>query len=140
MKDKSMPTGLIGTMCSRDEALDQILPKFLGSLWENGKKSRVPGGVKANIGQNIEVHGIAVHPNSFVLSVCVRQSGRSAIIVFSAHLAPDASVVNPRYFPYQSGRCGILSWKRGPWEDQLAAAGAKPRSISRLLKAGLMKA
>jgi hypothetical protein len=126
-----MQTGRVSGIRSRDKALEYILPKFLGILWEKGRPGALPGSVKATLGQDVELDAAPFGADA--------PTSRDPITkVFSAHLTPDASFVDPHYFRYQGGRCAILSWSRGSWEDQIAAADAVARPIESL-KSGLAR-
>ena len=55
--------------------------------------------------------------------------------VFSAHLT-DVALGDRKRFNYWGGRCAILSWKRGTWEDSVCAEPDEPRSLAHVNTAG----
>src|SRR5215218_9813088 len=57
--------------------------------------------------------------------------------VFSAYVA-SRSIIDG-VWPYWDGRCRILSWKRGVWEDRVVAEQVEPRTLAHLLHAGLTR-
>jgi hypothetical protein len=122
---------LVSTIRSRDKALDLLLPKFFGILCEMGKLEGQSA--KAIIDGRIELQATKFRPNGIMLSAYAPTKKSPLDKVFSAHLATDRSAVDPAHFPYQAGRCGILSWKRGAWEDRIVASAAKPHEIAQLL-------
>jgi hypothetical protein len=119
---------------SRNEVLDILIPKILGILWERGEPSRI--GVRALIDGDVTVGGFAVHERGFALHVYAPTRSRACEKVFSAHVG-DPSVIDPTYFPYWQGRCGILNWKRGRWEDWIYVQSAAPRGLAQALTRGL---
>jgi hypothetical protein len=116
---------------SRDRVLSLLLPKFVGLLWDKGLA--VNGKAKTVIDQGIELNAHIFRPNGFMLSVYAETPSSPSDKVFSAHLAPDPHSVEPSNFPYQGGRCGVLSWKRGRWEDIIVNAAVEAKEIERLL-------
>jgi hypothetical protein len=127
---------------SRDEALEILLPKFLGILWETGKVDKgigaLHGNVTAFIDGEVELGGFVLGYGVFGLHAYAPTARSPWTKVFSAHLG-DPSVVDPSYFPYWGGRCCILSWKRGRWEDRIVAKREAPRTVAHLLTAGLAR-
>jgi hypothetical protein len=123
---------------SRNEALESLIPKLLGILWEMGRFDR-HGQVTAIIDADIELGGYILGWGCFGLHVYAPSGLVSCLKVFSAHVG-DRSITDPAYFPYWGGRCGILSWKRGPWEDRVITQHAEPRTFAHLMTAGLTRA
>jgi hypothetical protein len=136
------PPRKVSLVRRRDEALHLLIPKLLGVLWEAGRADKGPsaihGKVTAPIESQIEVGGYLLGPGRFGIHVYVAIDGAEITKVFSAHLG-DPSVVDSRLFPYYGGRCGILSWKRGPWEDRIVAEKIEPRTVAHLMTAGFTR-
>jgi hypothetical protein len=132
----------VGHRSVRDEALDRLIPKILGILWERGDINSLSG-VTTHLENGIEIGGYYVRPGAFGLSVGVPEdplpppNWRVTLKpVFSVHL--DATSPGPDYrFNYQEGRCTVLGWRRGEWENHIAAQPAAPRSIDQLVAEGL---
>lgn len=139
---------------SRDKALGILLPKLLGVLWERGEPGEIPGSTKAFIGNEIDLPGITIDGRGREIEL---GGGRNPGVhgawhihayastprerwtkVFSAHIGSQM-VADPEHFPYWDGRCAVLSWKRGPWEDRIAAERGEPRTVAHLLHAGLTR-
>jgi hypothetical protein len=107
--------------------------------WKAGhRRSRVHGMVTALIDSQIELGGFKLSRGTFGIHVYAPTARSPWTKVFSAHLG-DPSVVESRSFPYFGGRCGISSWKRGPWEDRISAERVDPRTVAHLLTAGLAR-
>jgi hypothetical protein len=127
---------------SREQALGILLPKFLGVLWDAGTMDEgigaLRGKVTAVIDGKIELGGLGLGYGAFVIHVYAPKARSPWTKVFSAHLG-DSSVTVPRFFPYWGGRCGILSWKRGLWEDRIVAENVEPRTFAHLMTAGLTR-
>jgi len=107
-----------------------LIPKLLGLLWELGAADGL--GAKAIVDRNLEIAASEFRKGGIALSVWTPGTK-----VFSIHLADDPSSVDPRYFRYQSGRCSILSWDRGSWEDRIIALPAVSREITQTFISGL---
>ena len=99
---------------SRDKALDLLLPKFLWIVCSLGTPSGTgrKRGVKAIIDAGLELHASPLRPYRIVASVYALTERAPLYKVFSVHLAVASAFVDPQFFTYQAGRCGILSWKR----------------------------
>lgn len=128
----------VSQLRSRNEALQILIPKMLGILWERGRVDR-QGPLTAIIDADIELGGYVLGCGRFGLHAYARSGPLSWPKVFSAHLG-DRSITDPAHFPYWEGRCGILNWKRGPWEDRVVTQHAEPRTFAHLMTAGLTRA
>ena len=142
----------VSVLHSREQVLGILLPKFLGVLWEFGRSE--PGAfprARAFFGPGpLELGALGLGPAMYCIHVYRPEgpgsikdfdlSGDSIVTkVFSAHIG-DRSVARPEYCNYWDGRCSILSWKRGVWEDAIALAEVEPRSMAHLNTAGLCRA
>src|SRR5271155_3748295 len=113
----------ISAIRSRDEVISILVPKMLGILWEAGqpeKFSLAPsyGRVNALIGSDggrIWTGAFVLGPENFGLDVYAPTVRSPITKVFSASIGTCPSGFCPP-FTYWNGRCGILSWRRGPWE------------------------
>ena len=66
-----MPERQISTARSRDKVLGILLPKALGFLWENGKAGELPGLIKGDLSELIELSASTVHKDCMSVSVYV---------------------------------------------------------------------
>lgn len=135
----------VSSIRNRDHALGILLPKFLGVLWRASMPSLVPPSAPHDRlelpGHIIRIDdflsiGAGVFGNAFCLHAYVWSPSRDWSKVFSAHVA-DPIFAKSKDFKYWGGRCAILSWKRGPWEDQLCAQPDQPRSLAHVYTAGI---
>jgi hypothetical protein len=137
-------TPRVSKIRDRERALDILLPKFLGVLWrgepspegspdQNDDRLRV-GGCMVHIGRDFAIGGSAVS-YGYAIHAYVRKPGADWMKVFSAHLGDR--VFYDKNFKYWGGRCAILSWKRGSWEDHLCAERDEPRTFAHVQTAGL---
>src|SRR5579863_2699737 len=118
-----MPQTRVSDIHDRDTALGMLIPTILGILWETGRRDEL--GVKAAFDKNIEIGASPIRTHAIMLSVWTPESK-----VLSFHLADDPASVVTSDFRYQSGRCMLLSWKRGTWEDRIMTSAAQPREIA----------
>jgi hypothetical protein len=95
------------------------------------------GGVIFQVDPDLVIGGSALN-TGYVIHAYTRQAGADWVKVFSAHLA-DVVFGDPKRFKYWGGRCAILSWKRGPWEDRVYALPVEPRSLAHVHNAGLSR-
>lgn len=135
----------VSSIRNRDRALGILLPKFLGVLWR-APTPPLPSSIRPH--DRLEVGGHTIHideffaigasafGNAFCLHAYVWSPMRDWTKVFSAHVA-DPIFTKPKCFQYWGGRCAILSWKRGPWEDELCAQPDQPRSLAHVYTAGV---
>ena len=82
--------------------------------------------------QDFELHASPLRPYRIVASVYALTERAPLYKVFSVHLAVASAFVDPKFFTYQAGRCGILSWERGIWEDRIVAAACEPGSMENI--------
>lgn len=122
---------------SREKALALILPKLLGVLWDKGKSGEYSGRAEAFIGKELELSGIEMHPGAYCISVYLYTPELNWKKVLSAHVASE-TIING-VWPYWSGRCRVLSWKRGPWEDRIVAEQVQSRTVADLRDGGLSR-
>jgi hypothetical protein len=114
----------------REKTLEILIPTFLGVLWEKGiPGSKETGSAKAWLGSQLELSASYLRPNAYMLSAWWSAPRLDTSKVFSAHVTTDPNGADPEFFRYLGGCCGILSWKRGAWEDLLVQAGVCPRPI-----------
>ena len=131
----------VSQMRIREDALGILLPKFLGILWECGAGDRlgdIDSSFAAKLEGEINLGAIEIDVARYCLHVYSPTARSKSDKVFSAHIA-DRCIADPAHFRYWRGRCCLLSWKRGEWEDQIAAHGAAPRTIAHVLTAGLKR-
>ena len=121
----------VSKLRSRDQVLDLIIPKILGLL--GCPRTAAPTGVKVTVNGSIELYLRQFADNGFALSVYAPTAKSLVDKVFSAHLVPfPPSGADPAFFCYQRGRCGVMSWKRGTWEDAIAESSNAPCEIAAL--------
>ncbi len=137
----------ISTIPSRDEVLSILVPKMLGLLWEAGEPEkfcsasnyrRVNAVINNEPGHRVWAGALVFGSENFALDAYAPTVRSPITKVFSAHIGAHATPFGPP-FKYWNGRCGILSWKRGLWEDRIANAPAAPRTLAHVLTAGLIR-
>jgi hypothetical protein len=65
-------------------------------------------------------------------------SGEKMLKVFSAHVTDKPSLGDPAFNRYAGGSVGVMSWRRGEWEDAILNHAAQARSPSELLSSGVL--
>lgn len=134
---------------NREKALAILIPKLLGMLWkarQDPKPAATPepddtdlrvGGYVRHIDDNLVVGGQPFGP-AYMLYVYCREPGKEWRKVFSVHVA-DRPFGDPAHFKYWNGRCSILSWRRGDWEDRLCSERDDPRTLAHVQTVGLVR-
>ncbi len=132
---------------NRDQVLGELIPKMLGVLWDEGvarghvNEPGFPPEIYAELGPgtggNLAIGGYFLNTAGFGLHAYVGM-GEDQTKVFSCHLG-DRTVTDGTGWHYLNGRCAILSWKRGRWENRLMEASSDERSIAHVLTAGLAR-
>jgi hypothetical protein len=130
----------------RSKVLDILLPKFLGILWRGvpgpggvphlGDTRLRVGGYVVPLGDELTIGGTAMDV-AYMIHAYVRSPAEDWRKVFSAHLADKP--FGDLNFEYWNGRCALLSWKRGLWEDRLLMEPDEPRTFAHVQTAGLSK-
>ena len=100
----------------RDEALLRLVPKILGVICDEGQSSRLPSSQVAVLPTGIELCAYYLAPSRIVISVYSLVNDR-IVKVFSAHTTERPELADPAFFCHAGGSVGLLSWRRGEWED-----------------------
>jgi hypothetical protein len=123
---------------SRDEALGRLLPKIFGIVHERGEKIQEFSGRSAQLGGDITLTGGYLGANRLLLSVYAPvKVGVGIMKVLSAHVTDLPAFGDPSFYRNCDGCVGLLSWRRGGWEDVIMADAATPRPISDVFLRGL---
>jgi hypothetical protein len=59
--------------------------------------------------------------------------------VFSAHVIDLPSLGDPKFYHFGNGHVGLMSWRRGVWEDAVMAHAATPLSLSETFLRGVFR-
>jgi hypothetical protein len=112
--------------------LQLLVPKIIGLLWERGcsqRLSRLEGARAFEEAVDVNAYWLS-EAEVYMVSVYTPDK------VLSLHLSTVHK--SPVGYPYLLGRCDVLSWKRGTWEDALFNASVAPRTIEQLAATGLI--
>lgn len=132
------PHRAVSATRDREAALSRLLPKFLGVLWDIGEPDCLPGSVVAKVSDNLEIGGSVIDEVRFEVHAYVKVGAEKFDKVFSAQLAAVGGG-DPLFFKRWGGRCGVLSWRRGPWEDAISEYPIPPRTMAHVITAGLAR-
>lgn len=113
---------------NREQALSLLLPKILCILSEKGQPGRraepgelvCPGDIIARVNSELEIGVSALREEAVIVHAYLRTDIFNSKKVLSVHLTKQ-DFGDPQFFRYWDGRCGILSWRRGTWEDAIMA-------------------
>jgi hypothetical protein len=117
---------------NREEALVQLIPKMLGVLHEEGQSSRLPSSRLAVLSTGVEVSACYLAPSRIVLGAYSPLNDRF-VKVFSAHVTERSELADPAFYRYVGGSVGLLSWRRGEWEDAVMAHAAQAMTAADLI-------
>jgi tRNA (cmo5U34)-methyltransferase len=124
--DSEMPT----RDGSRDEALSRLVPAMMGIMHETTLSRGRLEPVKLRDGLEISAHGLGA--NRIMLSVCWPVEGRMQKVL-SVHVTDRPELGDPEFYRYVGGSVGLLSWRRGEWENIILSHAARAGSASDLL-------
>ena len=125
-----------GKRKSRDEVLAHLLPKISGIICDRGGKMDGFSGSSAQLIGDVVLIGSQLSPNRIVFSVYSPVKSRT-MKVFSAHVTNTPAYGDPKFYRYYEGSVGLLSWRRGEWEEVIMLDVAAPRSLSEAFVMGL---
>ena len=80
----------------------------------------------------IELSGSYLAPSRIMLSAYWPVNGR-IVKVFSVHVTERPELGDPAFYRYVGGSVGLLSWRRGEWEDAIMAHHAQARAAAAVL-------
>jgi hypothetical protein len=126
----------ISKLKSREEVLAQLLPKIFGVICERGRKIDGFLGSSVQLDGDLVLTGSLLGPDRIILSIYWPVNSRT-MKVFSAHVTDTPACGDAKFYRYFSGSVGILSWRRGVWEEAIMLDGAPPRSVSEAFFMGL---
>jgi hypothetical protein len=112
--------GCVSKIRNRDVVLAAIIPETLRILCANGTKLHGFGAVSVRLADDIVVSAGRLGARCIMLSV-YDVVNSEITKVFSAHVNDSAGGFDPAFFRYLRGRVGVLSWRRGTWEDMVLA-------------------
>jgi hypothetical protein len=118
----------ISKVRNRNEVLKRLVPKIFGVIGERGQRLEEFPGCSARIDGELILMGSQLGPDRIVLSVYWTLKSQLTK-VFSAHV----------YGGLENGRVGLMSWRRGAWEDAVMADAATPLSLSEMFKRGVFR-
>jgi hypothetical protein len=127
-----------GKRKSRDEVLAHLLPKIFGIICDRGGKIDGFSSSSAQLIGDVVLTGRQLGPNRIVLSVYSPVKSRT-MKVFSAHVTDTPAYGDPKFYRYYGGSVGLLSWRRGEWEQVIMLDVAAPRSLSEAFVMGLFR-
>lgn len=116
----------------RDEALLRLVPKILGVIYDEGQSSRLPSSQITVLPTGIELSAHYLAPCRVMLSVYSPVNDQF-IKVFSAHVTERSELADRAFYRYVGGSVGLLSWRRGEWEDAVMAHAAQAVTAAELI-------
>src|SRR6266436_106547 len=112
----------------REEVIARLLPKIFGIISERGYPSRDHLGCSAELSGELVLTGCMLGTDRIALSVY--WPVKSQIMkVFSAHVISTSSRGDPNFYRHWNGHLGLMSWRRGAWEDAVMAYPSAPLSL-----------
>ena len=127
---------LISKTKNRDEVLAQLLPKIFGIICQRGQKTDGFSPLSAQLEGGLTLTGSHLGSDRIILSVYWPVNSRTTK-VFSAHVTDSPVQGDPNFYRYWNRCVGLLSWRRGAWEDAIMANDDAPRSLSEVFTIGV---
>jgi hypothetical protein len=122
----------------RNDVLKSILPKIFGIISEKGQSLEGFPGCAARLDGELTLTGSHFGPDLIMLSVYWPVKS-SITKVFSAHVTDLPSSGDPNFYRFCNGCVGLLSWRRGEWEDAVMGHPASPLSLSETFLRGVFR-
>jgi hypothetical protein len=111
----------ISKIRNRDQVIRHLLPKIFAIIRERGRPGLGHLGLAAPVNDELTLAAYAIDAYRVALSVYWPVKGE-LLKVFSAYVIRDRSLRgDPGFFRYMDGQVGVMSWRRGQWEDLIAA-------------------
>ena len=133
-RPRRIPTRL-GLRCSRAAALNLLLTKIFGLVWERGQPADPRATfVTLELEGSVEI-GCFVMPDGVIDITINAFVGADWTGVFSAYLS-DRPVDDAQY-GYWKKRCSIHRWERGKWELLISKQAVMRRSLADVMTNGL---
>ena len=105
---------------NRDFVLRAFLPCAIWLLKERGKAEFGYPGLSVCLPGNVALCWSRMDSYRGAVSIYAFSKGVQEK-VFSAHLTNRPGYVDARFYRNGEGHIGIMSWRRGDWEDQIVA-------------------
>jgi hypothetical protein len=118
----------ISKVRNRSEVLKHLVPKIIGVIGERGQILEEYPGCSARLAGELILTGSQLGPDQIALSVYWTLKSQLTK-VFSAHVCDSL----------ENGCVGLMSWRRGTWEDAVMADAAAPLSLSEMFKRGVFR-
>jgi hypothetical protein len=122
----------------RNEVLKCLLPKIFGIISEEGQRLEGFHGCAAKLDGELTLSGCHFGADRIVLSVYLPLKSQMTK-VFSAHVIDSPSSGDPNFYRFWNGHVGIMSWRRGVWEDVVMAHTARPLSLNETLLRSVLR-
>jgi hypothetical protein len=110
----------ISKIRNRDYVLAALVPRMIKIVGDNGSALHGFGGRSVQLTDEIVLSASPLGADRVMLSVYYGL-GDDIVKVFSAHVTGSPERGDPSFFRYMGGGVGILSWRRGTWEDVIMA-------------------
>ncbi len=123
---------------NRDEVLGRLLPQIFGIVGKKGHNLEGYPGCSAQLDGELTLTGSHFGPDRIMLSVYWPVKS-SIMKVFSAHVTDLPSSGDPNFYRFCNGCVGLLSWRRGGWEDAVMVHPALPLSLSETFLRGVFQ-
>lgn len=111
----------LSTIRNRDHVIRQLMPKIFAIIRDRGRPNVGHLGLAAPVNSELTLSAYAIDPYRVALSVYWPVKGE-LLKVFSAYVMRDPRLGgDPGFYRYMDGQVGVMSWRRGQWEDLIAA-------------------
>ena len=122
----------LSTIRNRDHVIRHLMPKIFAIIQDRGRPNAGHLGMAAPVNDELTLSAYALDSYRVALSVYWPVKGE-LLKVFSAYVMRDPRFGgDPGFYRYMDGQVGVMSWRRGQWEDLIAAdaTGGGPPELS----------
>lgn len=113
----------LSTIRNRDHVIRHLMPKIFAIIRDRGRPNAGHLGMAAPVNDELTLAAYALDRYRVALSVYWPVKGE-LLKVFSAYVIRDPRMGgDSSFYRYMNGQVGVMSWRRGQWEDLIAADG-----------------
>ena len=128
----------ISKIRSRNQVLKHLLPKIFGIISERGQRLEAYPGCSASLDGELTLSGCHLGADRIMLSAYCPLKFQITK-VFSAHVTDLPNLGDPNFYRFWDGHVGLMSWRRGVWEDAVMDHAARPLSLSEAFLRGIFR-
>jgi hypothetical protein len=115
----------------RDRVISKLLPKVFGIIAQLGHSVPGYGHYAASVGEDVIITGVVPFCSDRAMLSIYNPVSRSDVMkVFSANVSSVPQFGGIAFYRYWDNHVGILSWRRGGWEELIVSQETASLAVS----------